>query len=149
MGADSSHHHYTHAGQGGGGRPDDHADKIFRPAAVGRARIGPAKAAATANLGGQIFVFSDHFKPTHTSFPPFLDPMNPFPWSLFADSSPFERYDKNKVGRLLDRVFRPPQQPLNQCEGTDVFLVSWASIDMWFVHFGRRLVTFPFLGCFG
>ena len=44
----------------------------------------------------------------------------------FADSSPFERYDKNKVGRLLDRVFRPPQQLLDQGEGTDVFLVSWA-----------------------
>ena len=23
------------------------------------------------------------------------------------------------------------------------------SIDMWFVNFGRRLVSFPFLGCFG
>ena len=58
-------------------------------------------------------------------FPPFLDPLNSFPWSLFVDSSPFERYDKNKVGRLLDRVFRQPQQPLDQGEGTDVFLVSW------------------------
>ena len=44
----------------------------------------------------------------------------------FTDSSPFERYDKNKVGRLLDRVFRPPPQPLDQGEGTDVFMVSWA-----------------------
>ena len=29
---------------------------------------------------------------------------------------------------------------------------SWSlglSIDMWFVNFGRRLVSFPFLGCFG
>ena len=25
----------------------------------------------------------------------------------------------------------------------------WISIDMWFVNFGRRLVSFPFLGCFG
>ena len=126
MGADSGHQHCTRTGQGGGGRPDDHAGKVSRHAAAGRARIGPAKEAAAANLGRLIFVFSGHFKPTHTSFPPFLDHMNSFPWSLFADSSPFERYDKNKVGRLLDQVFRPPQQPLDQGEGTDVFLVSWA-----------------------
>ena len=74
----------------------------------------------------RIFVFFGHFRPTHTSFPPVLDPLNSFPWSLFADSSLFERYDKNKVGRLLDLVFRPPQQPLDQGEGTDVFLVSLA-----------------------
>ena len=55
-----------------------------------------------------------HFRPTHTSFPPFLDPLNSSTWSLFADSSPFESYDKNKVGLLLDRVFRPPQQLLDQ-----------------------------------
>ena len=125
VGADSGHQHCIHTSQGGGGRTDDHAGKISRPAAVGRSRIGPAKAAAAGNLGRRIFVFSCHFKLTHTSFPPFLNPLNSFPWSLFVDSSPFERYDKNKVGRLLDRVFRPPQQPLDQGEGTDVFLVSW------------------------
>ena len=69
---------------------------------------------------------SGHFRPPHSSFPPFLDPLNSFPWSFFPDSSPFERYDKNKFGRLLDRVFRPPQKPLDQGEGIDVFLVSWA-----------------------
>ena len=125
MGADFGHHHCTRSGQGGGGRPDDHIGKISRPAAAGRAWIGPAKEAVAANLGRRIFVFSGHFRPTHTSFPPFLDPLNSFPWSLFADFSPFERYDKNKVGRLLDRVFQLPQQPLDQGEGTDVFLVSW------------------------
>ena len=128
MGADFGHHYCTHARHGGGGRPDDHAGKIFRPAAVGRAWIGPAKAAAAAaaNLGCRIFLFSGHFRPTHSSFSPFLDPLNSFPWSFSPDSSPFERYGKNKFGRLLDRVFRPPQQPLDQGESTDVFLVSWA-----------------------
>ena len=126
MGADSGHCHCPRAGQGGGGRREAAAGKISRPAAAGRSRIGPAKAAAAANLGHQIFVFSGHLRPTHNSFSPFLDPLNSFPWPLFADSSPFEIYDKNKVGRLLDRVFRPPQQPLDQGEGTDVFLVSWA-----------------------
>ena len=126
MGADSGHHYHIRAGDGGGGRPDDHAGKIFRPVAAGRARIRPAKAAAAANLGRRIFVFSGHFRPTHSSFPPFLDPLNSFPWSFSPDSSPFERYGKNKFGQLLDRVFRPPQQPLDQGESTDVFLVSWA-----------------------
>ena len=126
MGANSSHHYCTNAGQGGGGRRYTAIGKISRPTAAGRARIGPAKVATAANLGRRIFMFSGHLRPTHTSFPPFLDPLNSFPWSLFADSSPFERYDKNKVSRLMDRVFRPPQQPLDQGEGTDVFLVSWA-----------------------
>ena len=33
-----------------------------------------------------------------------------------------------------------------------LLMSSWSlglSIDMWFVNFGRRLVSFPFLGCFG
>ena len=68
---------------------------------------------------------SGNFRPAHTSFPPFLDPLNSFPWSLFVNSAPFESYDKNKVGRL-DQVFQPPQQLLDQGNGTDVFLVSWA-----------------------
>ena len=58
--------------------------------------------------------------------PPIFGPLNSFQWSLFEDSSPFERYDENKFGRLLDRVFRPLQQPLDQGKGTVVFLVSWA-----------------------
>ena len=69
--------------------------------------------------------FFGHFKPPHSSFPPFLDPLNSFPWSLFADSSLFESYNENKIGRRLDRVFRPPQRLLAQGNDTDEFLVSW------------------------
>ena len=126
MGADSGHHYCTRASQGGGGRRDAATGKISRPAAAGRARIKQAKAAAVANLGRRIFVFSGHLRPTHTSFPPFLDPLNSFPWSLFSYSSTFESYDEKKVGQRLDHVFRPPQQLLDQCNGIDEFLVSWA-----------------------
>ena len=126
MGADFGHHYCTRVGDGGRGRQDDHAGKIFLPAAARRARIVPTKAAVAANLGRRIFVFFGHIRPTHRSFPPFLDPPNLFPWSFSPDSSPFERYGKNKFGQLLDRVFRPPQQPLDQGESTDVFMVSWA-----------------------
>ena len=126
MGADSGNHYCTRAGQGGAPPPNDLGRKNSRPTIAGCTRIGPANATAAANLGRRIFVFSGHFRPTHTSFPSFLDPLNSFPLSFSPDSSPFERYGKNKFGRLLDRVFRPPQQPLDQGKGTDVFLVSWA-----------------------
>ena len=126
MEADSGHHYCTRNGQGGAPPPDYLGLKISKPTATGRARIGPANAAAAATLGRRIFMFFGHFRPTHTSIPLFLDPLNSFPWSFSPDSSPFERYDKNKFGRLLYQVFRPPQQPLDQGEGTDVFLVSWA-----------------------
>ena len=126
VGADSGHYYSTRAGQGGAPPPDDCRREISRPAAAGSARIGPANTAAVATLGRRIFPFSGHSKATHTSLLPILDPLNSFLWSFSPDSSPFERYDKNKFGRLLDRVFRPPQQPLDQGKGTDVFTVSWA-----------------------
>ena len=125
MRANSRHHYCTRSGQGGAPPPDDLGHKISRLAAAGRARIGPTNTAAAATLGHRILSFFSHFRPTHTSCPPFLDPLNSFPWSFSPDSSPFERYDENQFGRLLDRVFRPPQQPLDQGKGTDVFLVSW------------------------
>ena len=126
MGVDSGHHYCTRAGQGGDPPLDDLGHKISRPTAVGRARIGLANVVATATLGRRILKFFGHFRPTHTSFSPFLYPLNSFLWSFSQDSSPFERYDKNNFDRLLDRVFRLPQQPLDQGKGTDVFLVSWA-----------------------
>ena len=126
VGADLGHHHCTRAVQGGAPPPDDHRCEISRPAAVGRAWIGPTNTAAAATLGHRILPSSGHFRPTHTSLPPFLNPQNSFTWSFSPDSSPFKRYDKNKFGQLLDRVFRPPHQPMDQGKGIDVFLVSWA-----------------------
>ena len=92
----------TRAGQGGGARRGDLSGNVSRPTATGRIRIGPANAAAAATVGHRILLFS-----------------------FSSDSSPFERYDENKFGRRLDRVFWPPQQPLDQGKGTVVFLVSW------------------------
>ena len=126
MGADSGHHYCTRAGKGGAPPPDDLGRKTSRPTAAGRARIGLANEAVVATLGHRIFVFYGHFRPTHASFPPFLDPLNSFPWSFSSDSSPFERYNKKKFSRLLDQVFRPPKRLLDQGNGTDELLVSWA-----------------------
>ena len=126
VGADFGHHYCTRAGHGGEPPPNDRRREISWPAAAGRARIGPTNTATAATLGRRILSFYGHSRPTHTSLPLFLDPLNSFPWSFFPYSSPFERYGKNKFDRLLDRVFRPPQQPLDQGKGTDVFLVSWA-----------------------
>ena len=93
--------------------------------------------------------FSGHFRPPHSSFPPFLDLLNSSMWSLFTDFVPFGSYNKNEIGRSLDWVFRPPQRLLDQGNGTNEFWSLGLSIDMWFVNFGRCLVSFPFLGCFG
>ena len=126
MGDDSGHHLAKRASQGGAPPPDDHRREISRPIAAGRARIGPANAAAAATLGRRILLFFGHSRPIHISLPPFLDPLNSIPWSFSSDSTPFERYDKNKFGRRLDRVFRPLQQLLDQGKETAMFLVSWA-----------------------
>ena len=149
MGDDSGHPLATRTDQGGAPPPDDLVREMSWPTAAGRARIGSVNAAAAATLGHRILLFSGHFKPTHTSLPPFLDHLNSFSWSFSPDSSPFERSNENKFGRLLDRVFRPPQQPLDQGKGTDVFRSLGLSIDIKFVNFGRRLVSFPFSGHLG
>ena len=70
--------------------------------------------------------FFGHFRPPHSSFPPFLDLLNSSTWSLFADFSQFGSYNENEIGRSLDRVFRPPLRLLDQGNGTNEFLVSWA-----------------------
>ena len=147
MGDVSGHPLDTHAGQGGGARRGNLAGKISRPTVAGNARIGPANAVVVATLGSRILLFFDHSGSTHTSLPPFLDPLNSFPWFFYLDSSPFERYDENKFGRRLDRVFWPPQQLKVR-----ILLCSWSlglSVDINFVNFVRHLVSFPFLGHLG
>ena len=149
MGGDSGHPLATHTGQGGSLPPDDRAGQISRRTTVGRAQIGHANSVAAATVGRRILMFSGHSRTIHSSLPPFLDPLNTFPWSLFADSSPFERYDENKFGILLDRVF---SHHSNLWTKVRVLLCSWSlglSVDIKFVNFGRRLVSLPFLGHFG
>ena len=93
-----------------------------------RDRAGEAAAATT--VGHRYFhgfpAISGHFQPPHRSFPPFVDLLNSSTWSLFADFAPFGSYNKNEISRSLDRVFRPPQRLLDQGNGTNEFLVSWA-----------------------
>ena len=115
------HQSATRSGPGGAPPPDEAGREISRLTDVGRAGT-----TAAASVCRRIFQFFGHFRPPHSSFPPFLDPLNSFPWSLFAYSSLFGSYDEKKVGRRLDRVFQPPQRLLDQGNGTDEFLVSWA-----------------------
>ena len=143
----------THAGPRGAPPPDDAGRKILRPTAARRAGIWPANPTVATPFSHLSFVISGHFfghfRPPHSSFPPFLDLLNSSTWSFFADFAPFGSYNENEIGQILDRVFRPPQRLLDQGNGS---MSSWSlglSIDMWFVKFGRRLVSFPFLGCFG
>ena len=118
------HHHATRASLGGAPQPDEAGREISRPTDAGRAGIWPEKTTAAASVCRQIFRFFGHFRPPHSSFPPFLDPLNSSTWSLFADFSPFGSYNENKIGRRLDRVFRPPQRLLDKGNGTNEFLVS-------------------------
>ena len=120
----NTHRSWRCATSGRSHRPNFMANRLR----TRRDRAGEAAAATTVGNGAfrDFSAVSSHFRPTHSSFPPFIDPLNSFPWSLIADSSPFESYNQNKVGRRLDRVFRPPQRLLDQGNGTDEFLVSWA-----------------------
>ena len=149
VGADSGHHLATSAGQGGAPPLDDRRREISRPATAGPARIGPANTAAAATLGHRISPFSGHSSPTHTSLPPLLDPLNSFPWSFSPDSSPFERYDKTN---FADSWIKFSGHHSNLWTKVRVLMCSWSlglSVDIKFVNFGRRLVSFPFSGNLG
>ena len=129
--------------------PGDLGREISRPTGAGRARIRPANAAATATLGRRILLFPGHSRPAHISLSPFFDPLNSFSWSFSSDSSPFERYDDNKFGRRLIEFFGHHR---NFWTKVRVLLCSWSLeifVDINFVNFGRRLVSFPFLGHLG
>ena len=135
MGADSGHHYCSHSGQGGAPPPDNLGRKISRPTSAGRSRIWPANAAAAANLGHRIFVFFGHFRPTHTSFPSFLGPLNSFPWSLFQ--IPHRLKDTTKT-KLVDCWIEFFGHNSNLWTKVRVLMCSWSlgiSIDMWFVNF--------------
>ena len=120
----------TRARPPGAPPPDDAVRKISRPIAAGCAGIWPENPTAAAPIFHLSFCdfrpFSDHLRPPHSSFPPFLDLLNSSTWSLFADFAPFGSYIENEIGRSLDRVFWPPQRLFDQGNGTIEFLVSWA-----------------------
>ena len=126
MGDVSGHLLNTRAGQGGAPPPGDLGYEISRRIAAGRAQIGPTNAAAGAKVGRRISPFFQPFQADPYLPPPIFGPSELIPVSFFTDSSQFERYDENRFGRLLDRLFRLLQQPLDQGKGTDVFMVSWA-----------------------
>ena len=149
MGANSGHHYCTHSGQGGVPPPDDLGRKISRPTAVGRARIGPANAAAAATLGRRIFCVFRPFQANPYLFSTIFGPYELISVVLSPDSSPFERYEKTNSADCWIEFFGHHSYYWTKVM---VLMSSWSlglSIDMWFVNFGRRLVSFPFLGCFG
>ena len=92
----------TRVGPRGPPPPDDAGRKILRPTAAGRAGIWLANPTAAAPFSHLSFVisghFSGHYRPSHSSFPPFLDLLNSSTWSLFADFAPFGSYNENENG---------------------------------------------------
>ena len=149
MGGVSCHPLDTRAGQGGAPPPDDLAGQISRRTTAGRSQIGPANAAAAATMGRRILMFFGHSRPTHTSLLPFLDPLNSFPWSL--SQIPHRLKDMTKTN-LADCWIEFFGHHSNLWTKARVLLCSWSlglSVDIKFVNFGCRLVSFPFLGHFG
>ena len=149
MGADSGNQYYTHARQGQAPQSDDLGSKISRPVVARLAWIGPANTAAAANLGHQIFVFFDHFRPTHISFPTFFDLLNSFLWSFLQIHHRLKDTAKKNSTNSWIEFFGHHS---NLWTKVRVLMCSWSlgvSIDMWFVNFGSRLVSFPFLGHLG
>ena len=149
MGADSGNHYCTRSRQGGVPPPDDLGSKISWPAAAGRARIGPANTVVVANLGRRIFVFFGHFKPTHSSFPPFLDPLNSFLGPFLQIHHCLKDTAKTNSATCWIEF---SSHHNNLWTKVRIMMCSWSlrlSIDMWVLNFGRRLVSFPFLGHLG
>ena len=154
MGDVSGHPLDARATQVGEPPPGDLGHEISLPTAGERARIEPANAAAAATLGCQISLFSDHSRPTHTSLPSFLDPLNSYLWSFFFFfffQIPHCLKDTTKKS-LADGWIEFSGNHNNFWTKVRVLLCSWSlglSVDIKFVNFGRRLVSFSFLGHLG
>ena len=149
MGDVSNHSLAARATQVGAPPPDDLDCEISRRTAAGRAQIGQANSAVAATLGRRILLFFGHFRPTHTSLPPFLDPLN-HSHGLFSQI-PHRLKDMTKTN-LVDGWIEFSGHHNNFWTKVRVLLCSWSlglSIDINFVNFGRRLVSFPFLGHLG
>ena len=149
VGANSGHHHCTRTGKGGAPPPDDRRHEISRPAAVGRAWIGPANTTTAATLGRRILSFSGHSRPTHTSLPPFLDPLNSFSWSF---SPVHHRLKDTTKTNSAEGWIEFSGHHSNIWNKVRVLMSSWSlglSIDIKFINFGSRLVSFPFSGHLG
>ena len=104
-------------------------------------RAGEA-AAAAAIVGHQVSLdfpaISGHFRPPHSSCGPFLQ----IPHRLKVTTKT----------NLADGWIKFSGHHSDCWTKVMVLMSSWSlglSIDMWFVNFGHRLVSFPFLGCFG
>ena len=129
--------------------PDNAGRKISRPTAAGIWPVNPTAAAPFSHLS---FVISGHF-PATSSHP--IAPFHHF-WTpelisvvLFLQIPHHLKVTtKTKVAEGWIEFFGHHSDCWTKVM---VPMSSWSlglSIDMWFVNFGCRLVSFPFLGCF-
>ena len=146
----------TCAGQGGAPPPDSHAGQISRPTAAGRSRIGPAKRRRRRRRPPWVTRRFLIFRPFQTIFGQPIPPSHHF-WTLLTHSrGPFlqipHRLKVTTKTKLTNSWIEFSGHHSNCWTKVMVLMCSWSlglSIDIWFVNFGRRLVSFPFLGCFG
>ena len=137
----------------GGGHPDEARREISRPTASERAEFEPAKRRRRPPwVTGNFLIFcpfqaiSGHpIAPFHRFWTPlthFCGPFLQIPHRLKVTT-------KTKLVEGWIEFFGRHSDFWTKVM---VLMSSWSlglSIDMWFVNFGRRLVSFLFLGCFG
>ena len=147
------HPHATRTVQGEARPPDDHAGKISRPAVAGRTKIGPAKRRRRPPWVTRSFLI---FRPFQAISGQPITPSHYF-WTLLTHfCGPFlqipHRLKDTTKTKLADCWIGFFGHHSNLWTKLRVLMCSWSlglSIDMWFVNFGRRLVSFPFLGHLG
>ena len=135
MGTDSGHHHYTCAGQGEEGRPDDHTGKISRPAATGRAQMAD-EGGGGGQLGSQDFCVFWPFQKDPYLFPTIFGPSEHISVVPFFQI-PHHLKDKAKT-KLADCWIEFSSHLSNLWTKVRVLMCSWflgLSIFMWFVNF--------------
>ena len=149
------HHTATRASHGDAPPPDGHAGQISLPTAAACAGIGPAKRRRRRrppSVTGHFVIFRPFqaiFRPTNSSFPPLLDPRTHFRGPFLQIPHRLQVKTKTKLVDGWIEFFSHHSDCWTKAMVLMSFWPLGLSIDMWFVNFGRRLVSFPFLGCFG
>ena len=144
----TGHYHCTSSGQMGGGHPDEAGRKISRPTPAGRTGIERAKRRRRPLwVTGHLLIFQPFMA---TSSHP-IAPFHHF-WTLRTHFRGLflqihHRLKDTTKTNLADYWIEFFGHHSNLWTKVRVLMCSWSlglSIDMWFVNFGRRLVSFHF-----
>ena len=135
------------------GHPDEADREISRPTATGRAGIGPAKRRRRPPwVTGNFLIFRPFLAISGHPIAPFHYFWTPELISMILFFQIPHRLKVTTKTKLADGWIEFFSHQSDCWTKVMVLISSWSlglSIDMWLVNFGRRLVSFPFLGRFG